>query len=99
MAAAPQSLPEAHCGYELEVDMYQRIAILYAPKIGDSTKAYLSINHQFTPHSENGIPGLARNDARKPALAEKETKKTAKPLSGSERSDQGVLEGVRPLDE
>ena len=22
---------------------------------------------------------------------------TAKPLSGSERSDQGVLEGVRPL--
>ena len=44
MAAAPQSLPEAHCGYELEVDMYQRIAILYSPENRDSTKTYLSFN-------------------------------------------------------
>ncbi len=99
MAAAPQALPEAHCGCELEVDMYQRITVLYSPEKRDSTKTYLSFNQRFTSHSENEIPGQARNDARKPALAEKETKKTAKPLSGSERSDQGVLEGVRPLDE
>jgi hypothetical protein len=44
MAAAPQALPEAHCGCELEVDMYQRIAVLYSPEKRDSTKTYLSFN-------------------------------------------------------
>ena len=44
MAAAPQALPEAHCGCELEVDMYQRITVLYSPENRDSTKTYLSFN-------------------------------------------------------
>ena len=52
----------AHCGCELEVDMYQRIAVLYSPENGDSTKTHLSFNQQFTSHSKNEIPGQTRND-------------------------------------
>ncbi len=44
MAAAPQALLEAHCSCELEVDMYQRITVLYSPEKRDSTKTYLSFN-------------------------------------------------------
>ena len=48
--AALPTLPEApkavytDSSYELEVDMYQRITVLYSPEKRDSTKTYLSFN-------------------------------------------------------
>jgi hypothetical protein len=99
MAAAPQALPEAHCGCELEVDMYQRIAVLYSPEKGIVQKhIYHSIsNLHLTAKTRFRVkPGMTQESQR---WRRRKRKRQRNRYQASERSDQGVLEGVRPLDE